>query len=117
LTASPAPTPAADRHTPERTCVACRRRRPQAEFTRLSRVGGVWTPQSGVRVGRGAYVCADSPACWQQGRLRRAFGAQAPAVSALLSGGHDTDSSGPTVAASESIPRAPGRVRDGSHRR
>ncbi|WP_370633998.1 YlxR family protein [Deinococcus sp. RIT780] len=119
LTASPAPTP--DRHTPERTCVACRRRRPQAEFTRLARVGGVWGPQSGVRVGRGAYVCADSPDCWQQGRLRRAFGAQAPAVSAALvarSGPeHRPDPSGPPVAASESTPHAPGRVRDGSHRR
>ncbi|ADV67699.1 YlxR family protein [Deinococcus maricopensis] len=72
-------------HTPERTCVACRRKRPQADLTRLTRVLDGWTLQRGARAGRGAYVCADSPACWAERRLRRAFGAHAPAVSAQLS--------------------------------
>ncbi|ULH15423.1 YlxR family protein [Deinococcus sp. KNUC1210] len=71
-------------HVPERSCVACRRKRPQPEFLRLVRTAGVWALQPGVRSGRGAYVCADSPSCWTEKRLRRAFGAQAPALSAVL---------------------------------
>ncbi len=99
MTVSPAPTHAPDqqaqnrhaqgqqaqnRHTPERTCVACRRRRPQSAFTRLTRVDGVWSLSTGHRAGRGAYVCSDTPECWQDRRLRRAFGAQAPQVAAAL---------------------------------
>lgn len=86
MTALPHPTLPRPKHVPERTCVACRRKRPQAEFRRVTRVGGVWTVQGGDRIGRGAYVCADSPACWQEKRLRRAFGAQAPQVAAQLAG-------------------------------
>ncbi|PTA69838.1 YlxR family protein [Deinococcus arcticus] len=74
------------RHVPERTCVACRRKRPQGDFLRLTRVAGVWTLSQGHRQGRGAYLCADTPACWQDKRLRRTFGAQAAAVAALLEG-------------------------------
>ncbi|GAA0520685.1 YlxR family protein [Deinococcus depolymerans] len=119
MTVSPAPR-SPDRHTPERTCVACRRRRPQSEFTRLTRTAAGWALRPGARVGRGAYVCADSPDCWQQGRLRRAFGAQAPAIAALLTGRGASDRpdlSGAVPAAPESTPHAPARVRDGSHRR
>ena len=76
---SPAP-----RHVPERSCVACRRRRPQAEFIRLVKVAGLWTQHSGVRSGRGAYLCADTPGCWAEKRLRRTFGAQASQLSAQL---------------------------------
>ena len=72
------------RHTPERTCVACRRKRPQAELLRLTERGGVWVIQQRQRTGRGLYVCADSPACWQEKPLRRAFRAQAGTVSAAL---------------------------------
>jgi predicted RNA-binding protein YlxR (DUF448 family) len=72
------------RHTPERSCVACRRKRPQAEFVRVTKQEGVWAVQTGNRSGRGAYVCADSPACWQDKKLRRAFGAQAVQVAAQL---------------------------------
>ncbi|MFC4639336.1 YlxR family protein [Deinococcus hohokamensis] len=71
-------------HVPERSCVACRRKRPQGEFVRLSRVEGQWQVGGKPRTGRGAYVCADSPECWQDKRLRRAFGAQAAAVSTQL---------------------------------
>ena len=84
MTASPAPTHAPDRHTPERTCVACRRKRPQSALTRLTRVDGAWSLSAGHRAGRGAYVCSDTPDCWQDRRLRRAFGAQAPQVAAAL---------------------------------
>lgn len=72
------------RHTPERSCVACRRKRPQGELLRVVRAEGVWALQSGQRSGRGAYVCSDSPTCWQDKKLRRAFGAQAVQVAAQL---------------------------------
>lgn len=72
------------RHVPERTCVACRRKRPQAEFVRVTRTADGWRVLPGGRTGRGAYVCADSPTCWAEKRLRRAFGGSAPAVSAAL---------------------------------
>ncbi len=89
LTASAQPTAALltpGPHVPERSCVACRRCRPQGEFVRLTRVGGVWTVQTGHRTGRGSYLCADSPACWAEKRLKRMFGAQAGALSAELIG-------------------------------
>lgn len=77
-------TPTPPRQTPERSCVACRRKRPQGELLRVVRLEGVWAVQSGKRSGRGAYVCSDSPACWQDKKLRRAFGAQAEGVAAQL---------------------------------
>ncbi|OLV19876.1 YlxR family protein [Deinococcus marmoris] len=76
------PTPA--KHVPERTCAACRRKRPQSEFLRVTRVGGKWDVRAGNRVGRGAYVCADTPECWQEKRLRRAFRAQAAEIAEQL---------------------------------
>lgn len=72
------------KHVPERSCVACRRRRPQAEFRRVARTAQGWVLETGQRTGRGAYVCADSPACWQPKKLRRAFGAQAEMLNAAL---------------------------------
>ncbi len=86
MTANPSHTPTPKSgHVPERTCVACRRRRAQGEFLRLNRdADGRWRVQEGPRTGRGAYVCADSPACWAEKRLRRAFGAQAPVLSQTL---------------------------------
>ena len=66
--------------------MACRRRRPQSEFVRLTRVGGVWAVQTGHRSGRGSYLCSDTPACWTEKRLKRMFGAQASALSAELTG-------------------------------
>lgn len=73
-------------HVPERTCVACRRKRPQNEFVRLTRLGGVWTVQEGERTGRGSYLCADTPECWAEKRLKRSFGAQAATLSSALTG-------------------------------
>ncbi|MFC4453355.1 YlxR family protein [Deinococcus sonorensis] len=71
-------------HVPERSCVACRRKRPQGELLRLVRGEQGWQLQTGHRTGRGRYVCADTPACWSEKRLRRSFGPQAGTVSALL---------------------------------
>lgn len=78
------PAAARSRHVPERSCVACRAKRPQGEFVRVTRTEGGWHLLPGDRTGRGAYVCADSPACWAEKRLRRAFRADAPAISAAL---------------------------------
>lgn len=84
---APAPKP---KHVPERTCVACRKKRPQAEFLRFSKgLDGVWgmdrwLVRPKVRTGRGVYLCADSPECWQEKRLRRTFGAQSAKVATML---------------------------------
>ncbi len=72
------------KRSPERSCVACRRKRPQGEFLRLTRQDGVWVLSKGHRSGRGSYLCADTPACWAEKRLKRTFGAQAAALSAAL---------------------------------
>ncbi|WP_293914316.1 DUF448 domain-containing protein [Deinococcus sp.] len=68
--------------------MACRRRRPQGEFRRFIRSESGWTVvskgASKGQAGRGAYVCADTPACWAEKRLKRAFGAQAEAISQSL---------------------------------
>jgi uncharacterized protein len=56
------------KHTPLRTCVACREMRGKRDLIRIVR-----TPASGVRVdptgkltGRGAYLCRKR-ACWERG--------------------------------------------------
>ncbi|WP_034384047.1 YlxR family protein [Deinococcus sp. YIM 77859] len=72
------------RHVPERTCVACRRKRPQPDLVRVTLAAEGWRVVPGARTGRGAYVCADAPDCWQEKRLRRAFRADAPAISTQL---------------------------------
>lgn len=76
---------------PQRTCVACRCTRPQAELLRLTRLGGgddgVWqvtAPHQRRLDGRGRYLCADSSACWSEKRLRRSFGAGAAALAEQL---------------------------------
>lgn len=78
----------AARHVPLRTCVACRCARPQAELLRLtSGPGGTWhltAPGAQRLPGRGRYLCAEQPACWSEKRLRRAFGAAAPALAERL---------------------------------
>ncbi|AIZ45472.1 hypothetical protein QR90_10815 [Deinococcus radiopugnans] len=79
-----AASPTPSRHVPERTCVACRRKRPQQDFLRVTRVDGRWAVRAGNRVGRGAYVCADTPECWQEKRLRRGFRAQAAEIAEQL---------------------------------
>ncbi|WP_424952209.1 DUF448 domain-containing protein [Deinococcus sp.] len=88
-----AASPSKTKHGPERSCVACRRKRSQGELLRLSRAGGVWAVQNSHRTGRGSYLCADTPACWAEKKLRRAFGAQAASVSAQLLGQNAQSSS------------------------
>lgn len=65
-----------DTHTPVRTCVGCRRRRPKAELLRLVRRADGRVDADRVAAGRGAYVCAD-PECLERalkpGRLGHAF--------------------------------------------
>lgn len=68
---------------PERTCVACGRRRPQAELLRLAWVQDRLEPDPRRRLpGRGAYVClsAQCAAKLAGGKgLRRAFKSAPPA--------------------------------------
>ncbi|MGQ9511002.1 MAG: YlxR family protein [Thermaceae bacterium] len=73
------------KHVPERMCVACRRRRPKGELLRflLTREGFELDP-TGKKPGRGAYVCKDSPDCWQEKKLRRFAGGRAKALSELI---------------------------------
>lgn len=73
------------KHVPERTCVACRRKGPQAAFVRLRKTDAGWEVSEGKREGRGAYVCKDNLACHAEKRLRRALGASAASVANALS--------------------------------
>ena len=56
------------KHTPQRTCVACRRVQAKHELTRLVRVadGNVVVDTAGSKAGRGAYLCR-SQGCWEVG--------------------------------------------------
>ena len=53
-------------HVPERTCVACRRKRPKQELTRLVRTleGNIEIDLLGRSKGRGAYLCKRRR-CWE----------------------------------------------------
>ncbi len=53
---------------PQRTCVACRRVRPQRELVRLVRTPGgeIEIDSARKKAGRGAYLCPE-PACWEKG--------------------------------------------------
>ena len=57
---------------PERTCVGCRRRRPQGELVRLVGAEGRVVPALPGAPGRGAYVCPDAQ-CLEAAVKRRAF--------------------------------------------
>lgn len=59
------------RHIPERTCVACRTKRPKRELVRIVRTteDAVVIDESQKRNGRGAYLCSRRP-CWDYA-LRR----------------------------------------------
>ncbi len=56
------------KHTPQRTCVACRRVRPKRELIRVVRApdGKVTVDETGKAHGRGAYLCRDRT-CWEKG--------------------------------------------------
>lgn len=82
--------PSASRHIPLRRCASCRRSRTQAELLRFYRekVGGThgaWRFDAARRAGgRGTWLCADTPSCWELKKLRRTFRAQADQIHALL---------------------------------
>lgn len=60
------------RHTPIRTCVACRQTDEKRDLLRVVRLpdGGVAYDPKGKLSGRGSYVCA-SAACIEQARKRK----------------------------------------------
>jgi predicted RNA-binding protein YlxR (DUF448 family) len=55
------------KHIPQRTCVACRKKIDKRQLTRLvnSAEEGLVIDPSGKRNGRGTYLCED-PACWDK---------------------------------------------------
>jgi uncharacterized protein len=63
-------------HTPTRTCLGCRRRRPKHEMLRLVRRADGRVDADRAAGGRGAYVCAETE-CLERalkpGRLAHAF--------------------------------------------
>jgi hypothetical protein len=70
-------------HSPVRTCLGCRRARPQAELLRIVRTpdGGVEPDPARRSPGRGAYLCRREEClteCVRRGRWPQAF--RAPAV-------------------------------------
>lgn len=60
-------------NTPIRTCVGCRRRRPQGELTRFVADQFGRPTASRVAAGRGAWVCSDSVECLSNAEKNRAF--------------------------------------------
>jgi predicted RNA-binding protein YlxR (DUF448 family) len=60
---------------PERTCLACRRRRPKPELIRIVRTpaGLPEVDPQGRADGRGAYVCRDDPGCRRAAARRGAL--------------------------------------------
>lgn len=79
-------TRAGPKHVPLRRCVVCRRSRPQAELLRFCRdEPGHWQLDEARKLGgRGAWLCADSPACQHVKSLRRFFRNEAVSVGAQL---------------------------------
>jgi predicted RNA-binding protein YlxR (DUF448 family) len=74
---------AARRHAPERTCIGCRRKSGPAGLVRIARRSDGSLAVGRGEPGRGAWLCAGSPACFDAAVRRRAFGralrAEAPA--------------------------------------
>jgi len=70
------------KHTPQRTCVACRAARPKRELVRIVRLSPteaecvVMVDETGKRSGRGSYLCRQR-GCWEmalaRGQLERAL--------------------------------------------
>ena len=60
-----------NKHTPQRTCIACRKVRPKRELIRLVRLadGSIEADARGRKVGRGAYLCPELE-CWDIGLKR-----------------------------------------------
>lgn len=60
------------KHVPERSCIACRRKRAKWELIRIVRTadGGVEIDPRGKKAGRGAYLCKLRE-CWEAGLKRK----------------------------------------------
>lgn len=60
------------KHVPERTCIACRKKRPKWELVRVVRTpqGGLEIDARGKKAGRGAYLCRRQE-CWEIGLKRK----------------------------------------------
>lgn len=60
------------KHIPQRTCVACRKKVDKRQLTRLVNTAedGLIVDPSGKRNGRGTYLCND-PACWEKAKKTR----------------------------------------------
>lgn len=60
------------KHIPQRTCVACRRKLDKRQLTRLVNTPeeGLVVDPSGKRNGRGTYLC-DDPNCWEKAMKTR----------------------------------------------
>jgi len=56
------------KHTPQRTCVACRKVKAKQELIRLVRIsdGSIGVDTGGKKAGRGAYLCR-AKECWEVG--------------------------------------------------
>jgi len=61
-------------HTPERTCIGCRRKSGPAGLARVARHSGGSLAVGRSAPGRGAWLCAGSEACFDAAVRRRAFG-------------------------------------------
>jgi predicted RNA-binding protein YlxR (DUF448 family) len=74
-------------HTPTRTCLGCRRRRPKGDMLRLVRRADGRVDADGAANGRGAYVCPDAE-CLERalkpGRLAHAFRKPSEARATLI---------------------------------
>ena len=59
-------------HVPERTCIACREKRPKWEMVRVVRTprGSLEIDTRGKKAGRGAYLCRRQE-CWEIGLKRK----------------------------------------------
>ncbi len=58
---------------PTRTCIGCRRRAPQAQLIRVTLSSSGELVAARGAPGRGAWLCAESPDCFELARKRRAF--------------------------------------------
>ena len=74
-------------HTPTRTCLGCRRRRPKGDMLRLVRRADGHVDADRAANGRGAYVCPDAE-CLERalkpGRLAHAFRKPSEARATLI---------------------------------
>ena len=71
------------KHVPERTCIACRGKFPQAELIRIRKTSSGWSLDP-ITVGRSVYVC-HNPLCHTEKKLKRMLGAQTRELVAQLS--------------------------------